>query len=97
MSERARRASERKPAGIEAEMRKRKNGQLKKARDEVGRRGREMQTIRAQNVTWSTDNKQRREMVERIKGEAEELRAFWQQILGEGAHTLVPATTPAAL
>ena len=49
--------------------------QLKKARDEVGRRGREMQTIRAQNVTWSTDNKQRREMVERIKGEAEELRA----------------------
>ena len=34
-----------------------------------------MQTIRAQNVTWSTDNKQRREMVERIKGEAEELRA----------------------
>merc|ERR1719261_896686 len=34
-----------------------------------------MQTIRAQNVTWSTDNKQRREMVERVKGEAEELRA----------------------
>mgnify|MGYP000362350531 CR=1 FL=1 len=29
--------------------------------------------------------------------EAEELRAFWHQILGQGAQTLPPAATPAAL
>lgn len=47
--------------------------QLRKARDEVGRRGKEMQTMRAQNVTWSSDNQQRREAVSRAKKEAEEV------------------------
>ena len=54
---------------------KRMASQLKKARDEVGKRGKEMQTMRAQNVTWSSDNRQRREAVHVAKAEAEELKA----------------------
>merc|ERR1719409_143510 len=53
---------------------KRAAAQLKKAKDEVGRRGKEMQTMRAQNVTWANNNKARREAVAAAKAEAEELR-----------------------
>jgi len=53
---------------------KRMATQLKKARDEVGRRGKEMQTMRAQNITWSSDNKARRDAVRSAHGEVEELR-----------------------
>ena len=48
--------------------------QLKKARDEVGKRSKEMNQMRAQNVHWSADNKSRREAVSVAKREAEELR-----------------------
>ena len=33
---------------------------LKKAQGEMGRKGEEMSKLRAQNITWSSDNKQRR-------------------------------------
>ena len=59
--------------------------QLKKAKDEVGRRGKEMQTMRAQNVTWSTDNKARREQVTAAKSEVEELRATNASVVAQAS------------
>ena len=48
--------------------------QLKRDRDEVGKRSKEMGHMRAQTVHWSADNKSRREQVEHAKREADEMR-----------------------
>ena len=64
---------------------KRLSVQLRKARDEVGRRGKEAQTMRAQNVTWASDNKARREQASRAKAEAEELRKANESVVAQAA------------
>ena len=42
---------------------------------QVSKRSGDMQVMRAQNVTWSNDNRLRREQAAKAKAEAEELRA----------------------
>ena len=41
----------------------------------MGKKTKEMSTMRAQNVTWSTDNKQRRQQLQSAQAEADELRS----------------------
>ena len=48
---------------------------LKKSQHELGRKGEEMSKLRAQNITWSLDNKQRRTEQKSATTELEELRA----------------------
>jgi len=54
---------------------KRMGVQLKRAREEMSKRTKEMSTMRAQNVTWSTDNKQRRQLLQQAQHDSEELRS----------------------
>ena len=58
---------------------------LTQARDEIGRRQRELSTMRAQNVTWSSDNKQRRAQVDAAKEEANELRRTNAAVVAQAA------------
>ena len=48
---------------------------LKKAREEFARRTKEMATMRAQNVTWSSDNKDRRRKLDAARTEIDHLRS----------------------
>ena len=64
---------------------KKMGAQLRKARDEVARRAKETTQMRAQNVTWSSDNKQRRVQVQAAKAEAEELRTTNAAVVAQAA------------
>jgi len=64
---------------------KKMGAQLRKARDEVARRAKEATQMRAQNVTWSSDNKQRRVQVQAAKAEAEELRTTNAAVVAQAA------------
>lgn len=47
---------------------------LKKSQGEVGRRGEEMSTLRAQSITWASENKARRAEVGSLRRELDELK-----------------------
>jgi len=53
---------------------KRISVQLSKAREEMGRKTREISTMRAQSVTWSSHSKQQRHQLQQAQAEAEALQ-----------------------